>query len=182
MNDVFVEQIVLRKKTLLEHLKYVGIVVGVLVLNFAVLFFGITRFIFPVTFALSCWWIWNLLRDSHVEYEYSFTNGELDVDRILGKRKRQHLASISVRRMDLLAPMTEEYAREYQSQSIRTRLDASAGENTEGRWFGRYRDESGVETLLLFNPNDRMLYAMGRLLQRKFKGDLEALSAEGLNK
>ena len=35
--------------------------------------------------------------------------------------------------------------------------------------------ESGTETLLIFNPNDRLLYAMGRLMQRKFKGDLDAL-------
>ena len=175
MNDVFVEQIVLHKKSPLEHLKYIGITAGMLALNLAVLFFGVTRIIFPVTFALSCWYLYNILRDSRVEYEYSFTNGELDVDRIRGKRKREHLAGINVRRLDLLAPMTGEYARETGSQSIRALLDASEGEKSPGRWFARYADENGIETLLIFNPNDRLLYAMGRLLGRKFRGDLGAL-------
>ncbi len=175
MNDVFVEQIVLRKKSILDHLKYTGIVLGMLIVNFAVLFFGITRMIFPVTFALSCWFLYNILRDSRVEYEYSFTNGDLDVDCIRGKRKRQNLVSLTVRRLDLLAPMTEEYAKEYRSQTIRAEVDASAGPKSEGRWFARYSDEQGVETILFFNPNDKLLYVMGRLLQRKFKGDLDAL-------
>ncbi len=175
MNDVFVEQIVLQKKSPLQHLKYIGIVLGILLLNLVILFFGVTRIIFPVTFALSCWFGYNILRDSRIEFEYSFTNGELDVDCIRGKRKRNSLASLTVRKLDLLAPMTGEYAREYNSKSIRNRIDASAGEKSDGRWFLRYSDESGAETLLIFNPNDRLLYAMGRLLQRKFKGDLDAL-------
>jgi hypothetical protein len=47
-----------------------------------------------------------------VEYEYTFTNGELDVDRILNGTKREHLFSINLRTVEKMAPVEDEsYAR-----------------------------------------------------------------------
>jgi len=175
MNDVFIEQIVLKKQDLKSTLKKMGIILAALLIPSAFLLIAILRFVFPVVLAISCWLAWILLKNQNIEFEYSYTNGELDVDKILGKRRREHVASVSVRRFDILAPFTTEFAKEFESKTIRTIHDVSPDAKSEKRWFARYTDDGGVETLLIFEPNDRMLAAMGRLIPRKFKGTLPEL-------
>jgi len=172
MNDVFIEQLVVQKKTPAIHLKRIGLLLGILLVNLIVLFFGVLRMIFPVTFALSCWFLWIHLRDFNIEFEYSFTNGDLDIDKIIGRRKREQLVSVRVRKLEILAPMTEEFSREFNSKAIRSRIDASIGETSENRWFARFTDEQGIDTLIIFNPNARLLSAMSKLLPHKFKGEI----------
>ncbi len=172
MNDVFVEQIISRTMTVKTRFKQMGIIFGILLLNTVVLFFGVLRAIFPVTLAVSCWFLWTYIGRFNVEFEYSYTNGDLDVDKILNRKVRQHVLSVRVRQFTILAPMTEEFAKEYNSNAIGAHFDASKGERSEGRWFARYTDDAGVDTLLIFNPNARLLTAMGKLIPSKIKGEI----------
>ena len=104
-----------------------------------------------------------------MEYEYAVTNGDLDVDSIAGRRKRRRVLSMSVRRIALLAPATEKYQAELNSNSIRNVIDASISPKSEGLWFARYEDDAGVDTLLLFNPNEKVLRALVRVIPNNAK-------------
>lgn len=39
-----------------------------------------------------------------LEYEYLYVNGELDIDKIMGKQKRKSCASYSIENMEIMAP------------------------------------------------------------------------------
>ena len=84
MGDVFVEQIIKRRLSLGGLAIRIGaiflVLIGILLLPFLKLILTIT-----VT-ALFIYLAYLAFVYTSVEYEYSFVNGELTIDRILGKR------------------------------------------------------------------------------------------------
>lgn len=169
MNDVFVEQLIECRQDTKGSLSKLGIVIAAIAVSTLFLVVGALRFIFPFVLAACCWGAYQLIRNLNFEYEYSFTNGELDVDKIIGRRKRERLLSIKVRSISLMAPMTEMYRSEYESDSIGSSIDASSSPKSENRWFAKYTDTAGVLTLLIFEPNDRLIAAMRTFNSRNIK-------------
>lgn len=167
MADVFVEQIVKKKRTASDIIKNVLVVIAAFLVAATVLVIQITRLIFPFVFAMAVYFTYNFIRNSSIEYEYSVTNGELDVDSIAGRRKRRRILSASVRRFSILAPATEAYRAEFESASVRNIVEAHISPDSENLWFARFEDESGVDTVLFFNPNEKVLRAMAKLIPSK---------------
>lgn len=167
MNDVFVEQIVERRQDFKSSAKKLGIVFAALLVSAVFLVIGLLRFIFPAVFALSMYLAFRYVKDQNIEYEYSFTNGELDVDKITGRRKRKSELSVKVRKFDIMAPMVEKYRSEYETQIIIRTVDASTSPKSESRWFARFRDDAGVTTLLIFEPNERLIEAIRKYIPSK---------------
>jgi hypothetical protein len=106
----------------------------------------------------------------HVEYEYILTNGEMDIDRILGQTRRKRMLSVDCRQFDILAPMTKEFEREYTSKTLTKKLDYSSGASAQGRVFAIFNGKDGARTLLVFEPNEGILLALKSLLRSKTKG------------
>ncbi|MCL2030817.1 MAG: hypothetical protein FWG93_04665, partial [Oscillospiraceae bacterium] len=64
-------------------------------------------------------WALNLLgRRLNVEYEYIFTNGDIDFDIIYGRTRRKRLLSANCREFELMAPVKEEYRRGIDPQTL----------------------------------------------------------------
>ena len=89
MDEVFVEQIVKKKISISGILMRAIAIIFVLAGIFSMLIIGalgltITALLIYVTYI-----IWGY---TSVEYEYSFLNGELSIDKIMGQRKRKTIA------------------------------------------------------------------------------------------
>lgn len=164
MNDVFVEQIVERKQDLSTSVKKILLILAAVLVSTVFLIIGVIRFIFPAVFALSMFFAVRTSRNLNLEYEYSFTNGELDVDKIMGRRTRSRELSIHVRSFTIFATVTETNYKEYESRNFAKVLDASSSPKSEKRWFAVYRDDAGNDSLLIFEPNERLLEAMKRFI------------------
>jgi hypothetical protein len=167
MNDVFVEQIIEQRQSVNIIMKKFGIILAALLISAVFLFFGVLRMFFPFIFAASLYGAVVLVRMQNLEFEYSFTNGDLDVDRIIGRRSRKKELTVAVRSFEIMAPMTEEFRREYESQAIGKTVDASSSPKSESRWFAKYRDEVGTTVLLIFEPNERVVEAIRKFIPRK---------------
>ena len=115
------------------------------------------------------WGMIVLLRRLDLEFEYTLTNGEMDVDKIMGRRSRKRLFTVDCRSFDILAPYKEEYRNEIESRSITSRIDVSSHSQAPGRWFAVYNAKDGVRTLLIFEPNEKMLNAFGLYIKSKIK-------------
>ena len=86
-DDIFVEEMVVRRKTVWNLLLTAAMILGglaVIILVWLVVPFISTVLILIIGFA-----VYLGVRFQYVEYEYSFTNGDLDVDKIMAKRKRE---------------------------------------------------------------------------------------------
>lgn len=100
--DTFIEQIVKKKKTPTEWFIIVGTVLLALVLVLAVWLFAAPLVMFALAGAgFGAWW---LITNQNNEFEYCVTNGDIDIDQIIAKRKRKRLVSVAGRKVESLLP------------------------------------------------------------------------------
>ncbi len=100
--DTFFEQIIKVKRTPVQILSVVGVIIGVLAVVFLSWFF--VMYFFP-PFALililgACFGGYKLISLTSIEYEYIFTNGDLDIDKITAKSARKRIVSVNCARIE----------------------------------------------------------------------------------
>lgn len=162
-NDTFVEQLIRRERPGGEALFKCGAVLLGLILIAAAFLFA--RSFFPVLFALVVILEFFAFVYTVKEYEYSFINGDVDVDMIQGKRKRTNVLSVSCKEIGLMAPCGS-HAEALQGDFTRT-LDASIGPKAADRWFFTVKRQDGTAELVYLNPNQRLLDAFSGYLGRR---------------
>ena len=100
------------------------------------------------------------------EYEYIFTDGELDIDVIYGRVRRQRLITIKPRQIEAMGVVTEAYQTYKQDPSVKKTLDFSDG-SKENRYF-LVVNSNQLKKLILFSPSDRLVEAMKPYLRERF--------------
>lgn len=163
--DIFIEEIIRRVRGVRETLVKAGAVLLGLILMTAVFIF--LRIFFPFFFALTCLLLFFVFKYTIKEYEYSFINGDLDIDVILGMRKRKRVFSTGCRDIKVMAPCSQnetvpkgEYAEV---------LDASRCKSDPGRWYFICRREDGKDMLVFFSPSERLRNAFKTYLGVRMK-------------
>lgn len=168
-DDTFVEELVVRQATPLTILARVGLILfGVLFTMFG---FLVIPYVFPLCLAIVCVLIYFLFRAQYVEYEYAFTNGDLDIDRISGKRFRKRIVSIPENQIRVMAPYQAEYEVEVRGYQVSRKHDVSASSRAAGRWFLIYEAYENDYGFLVFQPTERLQTAMKKYLKDRLKGD-----------
>lgn len=161
-HDVFVEQLIRRSRPGGEGLFKVGaVLIGLILMAAAFLF---VRNFFPVLFAVIVILEFFAFVYTRKEFEYSFINGDVDIDMIKGKRKRSTVFSGSCRNITVMAPCGDRA--ELSGDFTRT-LDASVGAKYEGRWYFICERQDGTRELVFLSPNERLLDAFKGALGRR---------------
>ena len=94
MDDVFIEKIVRRYKTGKDYLVIAGLMFAAFVIMTAMLFFmEYISFLLPVLIVALIYGLWYMLTAQNREFEYIVTNGDLDIDLIIARRKRKRVFS-----------------------------------------------------------------------------------------
>lgn len=170
--DTFIEYMVKKKKTGKDIAKIFAAIAGAVVLS-AVIGFLVTitpSVIFAVWFALlaAMWYgVYVIISRQNIEYEYTFTNGELDIDAVYSKRRRVHVLTVRVRDFSFCAPA---YDSRYESR----RLDVSgvkhnyalAGDASgENVYFADFL-MNGDKMRLDFEPSRKMIEAIKQFNMR----------------
>lgn len=167
MADTFVEHLVTRKKTVTTRLIGVLYIVALVTVILITFMFEVLFMLLPVAVVGGIWLVVRLIKGLDVEFEYIVTNGEVDIDRISGKRKRKRLITVDCRTFEILAPDSPSYFAAYEKVVFKEKIDVSSGENP--RWFAICPSKQGGKLLLYFEPNDRMLDAFRLYNQRAVK-------------
>lgn len=108
--DNFYEQLVTTRKTTVYSIANGGTyAVGVL----GVMMVGSSLFIEGLLFIAIAVGIFFLKKKLYVEYEYDFTNGEIDVDKIIEMKSRKRILSFNVKDIELLAPLESDPVRDF---------------------------------------------------------------------
>lgn len=167
INDIFNEQLVERKPNRADTVKKAGIVLAGLVLG--VLIIGVpylAGFQLPLLI-VDVFAVVFFMRRFNVEYEYVFTNGELDVDKIINKSKRKRVFSIHVTNIQVMVPAdSNDYAKEVENFS--KQYDFSSGTVKENTYIAMC-DDKNVRTKVVFEPNEKMFDAIRSYIPRKIK-------------
>lgn len=165
--DAFNEYIVERKKGTKEYLTIAGMLVGTLVLLFLlVVFSGYLASFFLVLAAAVIYFLYIGITSMNVEFEYSVTNGELDIDKIVARRKRTRLVSVHSRTFEYFAPLTDEHKNAYNDSGITKRLDLTGNRGADRVYFAIYYKNNG-RICLSFEPTEKMVDDFSRCVPRR---------------
>lgn len=172
--DNFAEQLVKRenlpsdntRKTVLT----IGSVLGVILLAL-IMFLTLGSFIAILALILIIVTIIGtikLLDGFKVEYEYTITNGELDIDKIIAQKKRKSLITINAKKITEIG-LYDENTPDKDNQTI---VLASDNIDKHEYYADCTHDEYG-NVRLIFSPNERMLEAIKIYLPLKVRNELE---------
>ena len=167
-DDTFVEEMIVRKNTGLTLLCELGIVLLALVLAAAVFIF--LSPIFPAMLAIIVFAAYLGIKFQGVEYEYCFTNGDLDIDKIMAKRKRKTLVEINHKQIRIMAPYTAEYESVTKDYKVSSVVNTASHRQAAGQWFFIYENNEGQYVFVVFQPSKRLREAMRKYMRSRIKG------------
>ncbi len=157
--DIFIEQLVKKKKGAKEAV----LVVGAIVLGLILIFLSLQLFAVPFlgTFVLLIvaaiiFGIYMLVTSINLEYEYIMTNGELDVDKIINVRKRKRMVSVNAREIEMLAPSSDHAFHGVMMNKEIKKIYACDSVESDNLYFVLFKNGE-TKTALLFNPNEKVL-------------------------
>jgi hypothetical protein len=153
MGDVFKEQIIKRQPTAKNTAIKAALIGGV-----AVIFFAGNIFIgqWGLYLAVAAgFFAYILMGRQNVEYEYIFTNGELDIDAIFNKAKRKRLFSGRVSDFDIMAHV-EDKTRMGEFSSATETLDYSSGVVSSNS-YAFLTSYKGKRLKIIIEPNEMMM-------------------------
>jgi len=164
--DIYTEFIVRRTGDGGVLVKKALIILGVIVVPLVVIFIQALTFIAPAIALLAIWFGYKLFRMQDVENEYIVTNGEMDIDKIMGRMNRKRVLTVDARKFEVFAPMDEAHRADYTSHSIAQTYDVSASKNSPDRWFALFEDSGGKRTLLIIEYSQKVVAALTPFLPR----------------
>ena len=159
--DVFIEKIVARKMGPRQAALIALLVLVSLLLIFAALLFFpyLGAFTLPVIAGV-CWLAYYVMLFFRVEHEYILTNGELDIDRIIARRRRKRLFSVDISSFEMFAPVNEANQKDLAHFSRTLKItDCGSAPSAPDRFFAVFTPKKGGKgrTLLIFEPDERMV-------------------------
>ncbi len=138
-----------------------GVVAASLLVFLSINFLG-NIFVGLILAAVALWGTYYILSGFYTEYEYIFTNGEIDVDKIMGQRKRKRLITIEVKSATAFGKLNTAADANY---SV---VDVSDRESKLSYYMDFRHNELG-DTRLIFTPNEDMLSLVERYIPRTAK-------------
>ena len=156
MGDIFKEQIVKRKPKSTDGVKFIGLVFGVLAI-FIVSMMIIPSFAMVPTLlaGFGAFYVCSFLK---VEYEYIFTNGDLDIDIIYNRSRRKRMFSANVKSIEIMAHI-EDMNHAGSFSGAQQVLDFSSGA-TEETTYAFLIAHKGQQTKVIIEPNETMMDAL----------------------
>ena len=163
--DVFLEYLMRKRTTAVDLLKRLGVVLVAFLgcVAVTIIFPLLGSFLTPyillgmaaVVYGAYVW-----LRNFQLEYEYIFTNGELDIDVIKAQQIRKRMTSLSCKNIEVMASADNaDYQREFSQPSISKKFDA-VYDASRGDIYHVVFVRDGEKMMLTFQPPETLLEAM----------------------
>lgn len=175
--DVFFEQIVAKRSTGVDVAKKIGIVFAAIILVLLFTFIlpgfrvaeGILGMIGQVFSMLglllavgAVYGAYYLISGMNIEYEYILTNGEIDVDKIIARRKRKRLVTVDTRTFTEFGL----YKSVPSVDSNVTVIMACSSVEAPNTYYGICDHSKFGKCMLVFNPNEKILNHAKQYIKR----------------
>ena len=108
------------------------------------------------------------LQNSKVEYEYTFTNGELDIDKIIAQKKRKEMLTVQVGKFMDFGRYDENAPEEPDDMTVVYATNNIASQE----YYADFQHEDYGSTRLVFCPDERMMENIKKTLPRTLKNKL----------
>ena len=154
MDEVFVEQIVKRRISISGILLRMLFIFLTLAGLMSMMILGLLGFTMAILLGYATYLVWAY---TSVEYEYSFLNGELSVDKIIGQRKRKSIASYDIKEAEIVAPFVSDAVVRASANAIIKDYSTRINNNDV---YAMIINNSNGKFKVVFEPNEKVLEAM----------------------
>lgn len=168
--DIFNEQLVKRAKKPKEYIiKIVAVLLLITIPLLCALLaiplkLGYLIYVAFFLFVGGIYAVWYVFGQQKVEYEYSVSMGVLTVSKIIALRKRKKMCDVEVKDFEILGKGAENIEGMRFAKEI---IAAADPDNTKENYYAVYNSPAYGRTLLVFNPNEKILNAMKSNLKRE---------------
>lgn len=154
--DNLAEQLIEKRRTGADLAKKALISVGALIIAsffmFVAIYMGLyVSVILAVGVLAGAIW---LLGNFNIEYEYIVTNNEMDIDKIIGRRKRKRMITVDISKAEDFAPYPSE-----NDVSADATVHAYSGSDTDAYYLLVNHSDYG-KVKVIFNPNKKIREAI----------------------
>lgn len=158
--DVFVEQIIKKKYDFMDSL----IVFGTLLLSFVLVALCLMFFPFALILVIigDIALAYYIISSRNIEFEYSITNGDITIDKIINKSRRKRIISIDAHDIEFIGKN-----KPTNIKNNYIRLNVSQSQNNESNWYFSGHNSQKGNVFVLFTPNDKVLSAIKPFLSRQ---------------
>ena len=168
-SDFYAEYLVPRKPSAIDLVKkgLIGVAAAALAAGFFLMFF----MMFPLNLAgvgLIFYLGYLFITNIDVEYEYIVSNGEMDVDKIMGKRKRKRLVTAPIDEFTAFGKLED--APEEADGCTTVLADDGYSEN---RYFADFVHKSAGNVRIIFSPSEKILDGMELFLPKQLKAEFK---------
>ncbi len=163
--DIYAEQLVAKNSGSDVTMKKAGIIIAMVVLVVALIVFF--SWLFPINVALGvfvCYGGFYIMSGFGVEYEYLVTNKDLDIDKIMGKRKRKRLVSVDISTIERFGKFEN-----VENVPDGTTLVLAGSNAGEGDYYADFKHSTLGNVRLIFTPNEKILNSINASLPRLIK-------------
>ena len=172
MTDVFIEQLVHRKKSAAEKTISVIMVILTVFITIFSLFLWASMPVTPISMILRMvlmffivgiiYLCYRIVRSTNIEYEYAVTNGTLDIDRIVAKSKRNKILAVEIKQIEEFG----KYApADHENRPYDKKLMVGGGMEHEPYYFVT-RLPKFNKALVVFEPDERTLNSVLKYVNR----------------
>lgn len=171
--DNYREEIVIKKNRLLNNVLYALLLVvmvlsGLLALLSLANLMGSTDLVASIVMivinggiAFLIWWKKDLLR---TEYEYTFTNGEIDFAAVMGNNKRKELGSLQVKKVEACGMVASGSFQRYASMQGVKKMNWFLNRDADLLYF--YYQKEGNKRMIICEPSAEMVEMIKLYLPR----------------
>ena len=172
--DIFNEQIIKKTKSPLELLLLMLIYLAGLTVGMVLILFGLSvapTFIFTfIIFACVVFYFTiKLGTNLNFEFEYSVTNNLFDVDKIIAKSRRKRLVSMDIKTIDDIGVYNP---KKLSGRTFDLTVNAVGNPNQEGIIYIVTRHPTKGKTLVIFQPNEKIVEALKKSLPYNLKNNI----------
>ncbi|MCL2462870.1 MAG: DUF6106 family protein [Defluviitaleaceae bacterium] len=166
MRDVFNEQLVKKRPTMADTAKKAGLIAACVLIGLISFYFfpGLAVFILAAAIFGTYW----LFRRMNIEYEYVYTNGELDIDIIYAKAKRKRLFSGDTKDFEIMCAVLDT-AHQRDLENVRDKPKRYYSGVVDDSTYAFIASYKGKRSIYVIEPDAEMLEAISSTVpKRKF--------------
>lgn len=167
--DNICEQLVTKNRTGADIAKMVAIAAGSILLAAVCMLFAMAlglTFLILISVGILALGIW-LLSGVNVEYEYIITNNEMDIDKIIGRRKRKRMITVDISKATDFGTFPSE-----EDIDADATVHATTGTQKDAHYL--MVEHSGYGTVkVIFNPNERTREAIVQELPNALRAKIK---------
>ena len=165
MYDYFTEHLIKRQKGISDFLvmflaAFAGVFITLFLFLSGLLFVQLVGQILTIGVVALWWGVYFVVTSRSLEFEYILTNGELDVDKVIGRRKRKRLFSVNAKEIEIIT------AEKNYTGNADVVIDASSHSKNSVN-FVLIALKDGKRTKVIFNPSEKMMKIFKVFCQRK---------------